>query len=372
MLIELSRQRVLRRKEESSMRKVRLFLLLLTLVSTASAFEWPKPSDANYVIKDFKFDNGQLLPELKIHYLTWGEPKRDAQGHVTNAILILHSTGGSTEQFTRDRFAGVLFNPGQLLDVTKFYIIMPDSIGHGKSSKPSDGMRARFPNYRYGDMVRAQQMLVTDHLKVEHLRLVMGMSMGCMHAWVWAETYPTMMDGVIPLACLPVELAGRNRMWRKAAHDAITKDPEYNNGDYTHQVRGLITAEQILALVGSNPRERQREYPTGAAAEKFMDEVLKPYPDADGNDVAYALDSSIGYNPDPKLGEIKVPVLAINFADDLINPPDLGIFEPEVKKVPRGRAVLIPATDQTHGHGTHTWADFWKQYLAEFLQQTGK
>lgn len=349
-------------------------VLLMTVFAGANSFalDWPKANEAEYIIQNFKFDNGRSLPELRIHYLTWGEPKRDAQGKVTNAILILHSTGGSTEQFTRDRFAGVLFNPGQILDVTKYFIIMPDSIGHGKSSKPSDGLHAKFPTYRYNDMVRAQQMLVAEHLKVEHLRLVIGMSMGCMHAWVWAETYPTMMDGVMPLACLPVEIAGRNRMWRKAAHDAITKDPEYNNGDYTHQVHGLVTAEQILALVGSNPWERQKEYPTGAAAEKFMDEVLLPYPHADGNDVAYALDSSIGYDPKPKLGTIQAPVLAINFADDLINPPELGIFESAVKEVPKGRAILVPFSEKTHGHGTHTWADFWKQYLAEFLQQTSK
>lgn len=348
-----------------------LFLIIAFCSSQAAAFDWPKPAEGDYVIKDFKFDNGQSLPELKLHYLTWGEPKRDAQGHINNAILILHSTGGSSGQFLREYFAGALFNPGQILDPAKYYIIMPDSIGHGKSSKPSDGLHAKFPAYRYSDMVRAQQMLVADHLKVEHLRLVMGMSMGCMHAWMWAEDYPTMMDGVMPMACLPVELAGRNRMWRKAAHDAITKDPEYNNGDYAHPVHGLATAEQILSLVGSNPPERQKKYPTGEAAEKFMDETAtNAFEHIDGNDLAYALDSSLGYNPDPKLGEIKVPVLAINFGDDLINPPELGIFEPEVKKVPKGRAILIPATDKTHGHGTHTYAEFWKQYLQEFLQQT--
>src|SRR5437870_3117995 len=193
--------------------QTRLIIFLMAIFAGVNcfAFDWPKPAESAYIIKDFQFDNGQSLPELRIHYLTWGEPKRDAQGRVTNAILILHSTGGSTAQFTRDRFTGVLFNPGQILDVTKYYIIMPDSIGHGKSSKPSDGLHAKFPNYRYADMVRAQQMLVAEHLKVEHLRLVIGMSMGCMHAWVWAETYPTMMDGVMPLACLPVEIAGRNR-----------------------------------------------------------------------------------------------------------------------------------------------------------------
>jgi homoserine O-acetyltransferase/O-succinyltransferase len=354
--------------------KLRTALLILFVFLAATfcfAFDWPKPNEGDYTVKDFQFADGEKLPELRLHYLTWGDAKRDAQGHVTNAILILHSTGGSSGQFLKEYFAGALFNPGQILDVTKYYIIMPDSIGHGKSSKPSDGLHAKFPAYRYADMVRAQQMLVADHLKVDHLRLVMGMSMGCMHAWIWAESYPAMMDGVMPLACLPVEIAGRNRMWRKAAHDAITQDPEYNNGDYAHPVHGLATAEQILALVGSNPRERQKKYPTGEAAEKFMDETAaNAIAHIDGNDLAYALDSSLGYNPDPKLSQIPVPVLAINFGDDLINPPELRIFEPEVKKVPKGRAILIPASDQTHGHGTHTYADFWKQYLQEFLQET--
>jgi homoserine O-acetyltransferase/O-succinyltransferase len=348
-----------------------LTLIFFLVATSCFAFDWPKPNEADYIIKDFQFANGDKLPELKLHYLTWGEPKRDAQGHVTNAVLILHSTGGSSGQFLREYFAGALFNPGQVLDVTKYYIIMPDSIGHGKSSKPSDGMHARFPAYRYTDMVKTQHMLVADHLKVDHLRLVMGMSMGCMHAWMWAEQYGTMMDGVMPLACLPVEIAGRNRMWRKAAHDAITKDPDYNNGDYAHPVHGLGTAEQILQLVGSNPHERQLKYPTGEAAMKFMDETAtNAMAHIDGNDLAYALDSSLDYNPEPGLSQIKPPVLAINSADDLINPPDLGIFEPAVKKVPKGRVILIPETDKTHGHGTHTYAEFWKQYLQEFLQQT--
>ncbi len=346
----------------------RIFIGLFLFTSASFAYEWPKPSEADYLIKDFKFANGQSLPELRMHYLTWGEPKRDAQGHVTNAVLILHSTGGSSGQFLNERFAGTVFNPGQVLDVTKYYVIMPDSIGHGKSSKPSDGMHARFPAYRYADMVRAQNMLVSEHLKIDHLRLVMGMSMGCMHAWVWAEEYPTMMDGVVPLACLPVEIAGRNRMWRKTAHDAITKDPEYNNGDYTHPIHGLATAEQILQLVGSNPLVRQKTYPTGAAAEKLMDDVALLNHGEDGNDLAYALDSSLDYNPEPKLAEIKAPLLAINFADDLINPPELGIFEPSLKKVAKGRAVLIPLGPKTVGHGTHTSAAVWQQYLVEFLQ----
>jgi homoserine O-acetyltransferase len=350
--------------------KTKLLLLVLALFTSTSAANYPAPREADYLIKDFAFGSGERLPELRIHYRTLGEPQRDAQGHVTNAILILHSTGGSSEQFLNDRFAAVLFNPGQLLDSTKYFIIIPDSIGHGKSTKPSDGLHARFPHYRYADMVRAQHQLVTDHLKIDHLRLVIGMSMGCMHAWLWAEDYPSMMDGTIPLAGLPAEIAGRNRMWRKTAHDAITLDPEYAGGDYKKQPRGVATAYQILALVGSNPVERQRQYPTGPTAEKYMDEVAQLPRHEDGNDLAYALDSSLGYDPRPRLSSIQAPLLAINFADDLINPPELGILESAIKEVPNGRAILVPAGPNTHGHGTHTYAEVWKEHLQQFLQQT--
>ncbi|MCU1310947.1 MAG: Alpha/beta hydrolase [Candidatus Angelobacter sp.] len=351
--------------------KTKFLLIILALLSSfAFAANYPTPKEGDYIIKDFAFAGGEKLPELRLHYRTLGEPQRDAQGNVTNAILILHSTGGSSEQFLNDRFAAVLFNPGQLLDSTKYFIIIPDSIGHGKSSKPSDGLHARFPQYRYADMVRAQHQLITDHLNVQHLRLVMGMSMGCMHAWMWAEDYPRIMDGTIPLACLPVEIAGRNRMWRKTAHDAITLDPEYAGGDYKKQPRGTAIAAQILALVGSNPPERQRQYPTAAAADKYMDHVAQLTPEADGNDIAYALDSSLGYDPHPKLSTIQAPLLAINFADDLINPPELGILESSIKDVPHGRAILVPAGPNTHGHGTHTSAEVWKSHLEAFLKET--
>jgi homoserine O-acetyltransferase len=348
-----------------------VFALVVSLASSSAiGANYPQPKEGDYIVKNFQFASGETLPELRLHYRTLGEPRRDAKGNVTNAILILHSTGGSSEQFLNDRFAAVLFNPGQLLDSSKYFIIIPDSIGHGKSSKPSDGMHARFPQYRYQDMIRAQHQLVTEHLGVPHLRLLMGMSMGCMHAWMWAEQYPQIMDGTMPLACLPVEIAGRNRMWRKAAHDAITLDPEYAGGDYKKQPRGLVTAAQILALVGSNPVERQRQYPTGAAAEKYMDQIAQLTHGEDGNDLAYALDSSLGYDPHPKLSTIQAPLLAINFADDLINPPELGILEAAIKDVPKGRMVLVPFGPNTHGHGTHTSAEVWKSHLEAFLKET--
>ena len=352
---------------------MKIFLtLILFFCRLALAAGFPALAEADYIIQNFQFDSGQTLPELRLHYRTLGEPKRDAKGRVTNAILILHSTGGSSEQFLNDHFAGVLFNPGQLLDPEKYFIIIPDSIGHGKSSKPSDGLHARFPRYRYSDMVRAQHQLLTEHLKVDHLRLVMGMSMGCMHTWLWAESYPEMMDGAIPLACLPVEIAGRNRMWRKTAYDAITLDPKYDKGDYKQQPRGLVTANQILALVGSSPVERQKQYPTAEAADKYLDDASRIRPGEDANDLAFALGSSSGYDPHSKLAAITAPVLAINFGDDLINPPELGVLEESIKSVPHGRAVIIPAGPNTHGHGTHTWAAVWQSYLEQFLKQTGR
>jgi homoserine O-acetyltransferase/O-succinyltransferase len=351
--------------------KTKSLLLTLALLSSyAFAANFPTPKEGDYIVKGFVFTSGEKLPELRLHYRTLGEPQRDAQGNVTNAILILHSTGGSSEQFLNDRFAAVVFNPGQLLDPAKYFIIIPDSIGHGKSSKPSDGLHAHFPQYRYADMVRAQHQLITDHLKINHLRLVMGMSMGCMHAWMWAEDYPRIMDGTIPLACLPVEIAGRNRMWRKTAHDAITLDPEYAGGDYKKQPRGTALAVEVLELQGGNPRDRQRQYPTAAAVEKYMDHIVQLSQQDDGNDLAYALDSSLGYDPHPKLSTIQAPLLAINFADDLINPPELGILEASIKEVPHGRAIIVPAGPNTHGHGTHTSAEVWKNHLEAFLKET--
>lgn len=321
------------------------------------------------MIKDFHFHDGETYPELRLHYRTLGKLKTSPDGK-TNAILLLHSTGGSGEQFLNDHFAGVLFNPGQPFDVTQNFIIIPDAIGHGHSSRPSDGLRARFPHYNYDDMVEAQYRLVADRLKIGHLKMVIGMSMGCMHAWLWAEEHPEMMDGVMPLACLPVEIAGRNRMWRKVAWDAIVKDPAYDGGDYSAEPHGLGLAVDILQLISSSPVERQRTLPTGNSADAFIDKQEQfAAAHYDANDLAYQIDSSRGYDPAPKLDSIKAKVLAINFGDDLINPPELGILEREIKKVPRGRAVIVPASAQTHGHGTHTWPEFWKQYLESFLRE---
>jgi homoserine O-acetyltransferase len=348
-------------------------LVALSLLQAAATPAPKPPAEADYVIRNFRFASGETLSELRIHYRTYGEPRKDAQGIVRNAVLVMHGTGGTGGQFVGAGFAGVLFQPGQLLDASRYYIIMPDDIGHGKSSKPSDGMHARFPRYRYRDMLDAEHRLLTEGLGVNHLRLVIGTSMGGMHTWLWGETYPEFMDALMPLASLPTQIAGRNRVWRRTAIDAIRNDPEWNNGDYTSQPQGLRTAAALLWLVGSNPILRQKAAPTLAQADAVLDDYVATYlRTGDANDILYALESSADYDPGPGLETIVAPLLAVNSADDLVNPPELGILEHEITRVPHGRAVVIPLSEQTVGHGTHTKAVVWQHYLDELLRATEK
>lgn len=343
-------------------------LVIMNVVVVIRAGKYPEPTPGDFVIHGFTFKSGEVLPELKLHYVTFGTPVKDSAGIVRNAVLILHGTGGNHHQFLRDQFAGELFGAGQLLDATRYFIVIPDGIGHGGSSKPSDGLHARFPRYTYDDMVLAQYRLLTEKLGVNHLRLVMGTSMGGMHTWVWSETYPDFMDLAMPLACLPVEIAGRNRMQRKMIIDAIRTDPEWNNGEYKTQPRGIITANYLLMIMGSAPLQMQRVTPTREAADKLLDETIKVRAaQTDANDLLYQLDASREYNPEPKLETIKTRLLAINSADDEINPPELAIAEQAIKRVKHGRFVLLSIGDQTRGHGTHTLAALWKQYLTELL-----
>ena len=330
--------------------------------------------EGDLVVHDFKFRSGESLPELRLHYTTLGTPSRDAKGRVTNAVLILHGTGGDGHQFLRPQFSGVLFVPGGLLDAGKYFIILPDDIGHGKSSKPSDGLHAHFPQYDYDDMVQAEHLVVTKGLKVNHLRLVMGTSMGCMHSFVWGETYPDFMDALMPLACLPVQIAGRNRIWRKMTIDAIRDDPAWLDGEYKNQPQaGLRNAIDLLIIAGSAPIQMQKSYPTRDAADAWLeDATAKDLATLDANDFMYQVASSRNYDPSGALDKIKAPVMWINSGDDFINPPELGIAQEEVKKIPAGQFVLIPASDQTHGHGTHTWAQVWKDHLAELLRKSGR
>ena len=334
------------------------------------ATDYPLPTEGDYTVRDFKFASGETLPELRLHYRTLGTPEKDAQGKTTNVVLIMHGTTGSGAQFIRPEFAGELFGKDQPLDATKFFIVMPDAIGHGKSSKPSDSMHAKFPRYGYIDMVEAQYRLLTDGLAVNHARLVMGTSMGGMHTWLWGELHPDFMDALLPLASLPTQISGRNRAWRRVIFDAIRNDPDWHAGDYTAQPPSLRTAAEMLWFMSGNPVLRQKEAPTLAktdeALDKFVDDYMKT---GDANDVLYALEASRDYDPGPNLEKIRAPLLAINSADDLINPPELGILEREIKRVPKGRAVIIPLSDETRGHGSHTVAALWKDELLKLLNE---
>ena len=362
--------------------KVHAFFLILVsiLISTSPAFaqtaataqqQWPT-HEGDYVVRTFHFRDGETLDNLRLHYTTLGTAERDAQGRVTNAVLILHGTGGTGHQFLRPIFAGVLFGPGQLLDSSKHFIILPDDIGHGKSSKPSDGMRMRFPKYAYEDMVQGEYDLVTEGLHVNHLRLVMGTSMGCMHTWMWGETYPQFVDALMPLACLPVQIAGRNRMTRKMIMDSIQDDPAWERGNYKSEpINGLRAALDVEILMVSTPLYWQTKYPTRDAADVFLASSLKErLKGLDANDMLYAFNASRDYDPSPELGKITAPLIAVNSADDFVNPPELHIDEKLIRQVPRGRFVQLPITEETRGHGTHTLAAVWKSYLAELLTES--
>ncbi|MGH9564978.1 MAG: alpha/beta fold hydrolase, partial [Candidatus Angelobacter sp.] len=305
------------------------------------------------------------------HYYTLGTPQKDANGKVKNAVLILHGTTGSGRQFLNDHFAGVLFGPGQLLDAAKYFIILPDNIGHGDSSKPSDGLHMKFPHYEYDDMIELQYRLLTQGLGVNHLRLVMGTSMGGMHSWLWAEQHPDFIDASLPLASQPVEIAGRNRMMRRMIMDDIRNSPDFNNGDYMQPPHGLAAALQVLLIMVSAPVRMQKELPTRDAADQSLETFIANHmKTTDANDMLYAFDSSRNYNPEPQLDKITAPLTAINSADDTINPPELKILDRDIQRVKKGRYVLLPITDQTRGHGTHSLPAIWKQYLAELLQRS--
>lgn len=343
----------------------------LLLVATARAADWPTPTEGDFIAKDFRFQSGETLPELRIHYRTLGEPRKDAKGRATNAVLIGHGTGGTGAQFLRPDFAGELFGEGQLLDARKYFIVLADGIGHGQSSKPSDGLRAAFPKFGYRDMVRAQYLLLTEGLGVNHARLVMGTSMGGMHTWIWGTEYPDFMDALLPLASLPGPISGRNRVWRKTLIDAIRNDPGWAGGDYTTQPAALRTAASLLFFMGSNAVLRQQQMPTLAQADaelrKYLDGAL---PNLDANDLLYQVSASWDYDPSPHLEKIRAPLVAVNSADDLINPPELGILEREIGRVKGGEAIVLPLGPQTRGHGTHTVAVNWKDHLARLLERS--
>lgn len=346
------------------MRKIPLLFALALSAghAAAQAASYPEPVSADFTIPQFRFASGETLTNLKLHYTTIGKLNGN------NAVLILHGTGGSGRGFLSDRFAGNLFGAGQPLDAAKYFIILPDGIGHGESSKPSDGLHARFPRYGYSDMVTSQYRLVTEALGARHLRLVMGTSMGGMQCWMWGERYPAFMDALFPLASAPVQIAGRNRMIRRTIIDSIRRDPEWKEGNYDMQPRGLTTAMYGLMFMLSVPLEWHAEAPTQAEADRFFDDWIRNRRAAyDANDLLYQFEASEDYDPSPDLEKITAPLFAVNSADDQVNPPELGILEREIKRVKRGRYKLLPITSATRGHGTHSLPEIWGGYLKELL-----
>ncbi len=355
-------------------------MALAPVATTASAsaasapttdFDMSQVHETDYLIRNVTFRSGEKLPEVRIHYRTIGTAHRDASGKIDNAVLILHGTGGTGMQFLRPRFTG-LMSPGAPLDPARYFIILPDNIGHGGSSKPSDGLRMAFPHYDYDDMVELQRRLLREGLGVEKLRLAFGTSMGCMHIFIWAEKYPDFARAAMPMACQPIEIAGRNRMWRQAAMDMIRTDPAWNEGNYkTQPIHGLRGAAYLGLIAGSAPVYLQDRYPTRQAAEAYLKEMIEQtIPTLDANDYLYYFDSSRNYNPWPKLDNIRVPMTWINSADDFINPPGLKITEAAAARMPSVRYLLIPEDKTTQGHGTHSWAKFWQDELVNLLQRT--
>lgn len=354
------------------MRMNRLVALLgacLLCAVSVHAADYPAPVEGDFVAHGFTFASGETLPEMTLHYRTIGSPRRNAAGVVENAVIIMHGTGGSGQSFLSRTFGGELFGAGQILDATKYFIVLPDGVGHGKSTKPSDGLHARFPHYNYDDMVRAQHLLLTDGLNVNHLRLALGTSMGAMQCWVWGEMYPDFVDGLVPLASAPTQIAGRNRVMRTMITDSITHDPAWKNGEYTQEPReGLVGAINLLMMMTSSPLQWQKQAPTRDAADQwYADQIRTRVAATDANDMLYQFNASRDYDPSPNLETITASLLAINSADDVVNPPELGLMERLMPRVKHGRYILIPTSDQTRGHGTHSLPAVWGRYLREFL-----
>jgi homoserine O-acetyltransferase len=343
-------------------------LLLAVPVGAAETTQWPNQKEADFVIDDFRFADGETLSELKLHYITLGTPRKNAAGEIGNAIVLLHGTSGTGKNWLMPSLAGELFGEGQPLDASQYFIIMPDGIGRGGSSKPSDGLRMKFPHYRYHDIVEAEHRLVTEGLGLKHLRLVLGSSMGGMHVWMWGEMYPGLMDGLVPIASQPTEISGRNWLTRRMAIEAIRHDPDWNDGDYQRNPSHYIYTAPMGSLMTESPVRLQEMAPTRAAADALYQKWVEGASKGDANNQLYAIEAVLDYNPAPDLGKIRAKLLAINFADDEVNPPDLGVMEPAIRQIPGARAVLVPAGPETHGHFTHLRAAVWKNFLADFMK----
>jgi homoserine O-acetyltransferase len=342
-------------------------VLALAVQPAAAQTPWPNQQAGDFVIKDFKFASGETIAELKLHYVTLGTPKRDASGAIVNGVVLLHGTSGSGADWLRPSLADELFKPGQPLDAAKYFIILPDAIGRAGSSKPSDGLRAKFPHYRYHDIVTSEHRLVTEHLNVKHLRLVLGSSMGGMQSWMWGYMYPDLMDGVIPIASQPIQVSGKNWYQRRLAIEAIKHDPDWNGGNYTRNptnyvytaVAGFVQTENIIQI--------QKMAPTQAAADELYFKQVEAAKRRDANDVLWGIEAVMDYDPAAHLSKIKAKLLAINFGDDGTNAPELGTLEEGVAKIKGAKYVIVPGTKETHGHFTHLRAAFWKEHVAKFM-----
>ena len=332
---------------------------------------WPNQHEGDFLLNDYVFESGEMLPELKLHYTTLGTPHRDAAGEIDNAVLLLHGTSGTGKNWLLPSLADELFGAGQPLDAARYFIVMPDGVGRGGSSKPSDGLRAKFPHYRYRDIIASQHRLLTEHLGIRHLRLVLGSSMGGMHCWMWGGMYPGFMDALVPIASQPVEISGRNWISRRIAIEAIRNDPGWNEGNYTSKPTHYVRTAPFASLMTENVVRLQEMGSTREAADALYRQWVANVAKGDANDQLYATEAVMDYDPVPLLGKITARLLAINFADDAVNPPELGVVEPAIRQIPGARFVLVPATAETHGHFTHLRAAIWKSHLAAFLKELG-
>ncbi len=345
-------------------------LALLGLAPDALAAGLPGQKEGDHVARDFKLQGGEVLPEARLHYTTLGTPRRDASGRIGNAVLLLHGTTGTGKSFLAPSLAGEIFGPGQPLDAARWYVILPDGLGRGGSTKPSDALKGRFPRYGYGDVVEAQHLLVTEGLGVSHLRLVLGTSMGGMHAWMWAERWPTMMDAVMPIASQPTQISGRNLLWRRIVTEAIRADPGWKGGDYQAPPRQWLRVLPLIAVMADSPARLQAQAPTREAANALFDRMVETGAEGlDASDLLYWFESSWDYDPEPGLGKIQARLVAVNFADDEINPASLGVMERLVARVPRGSFAIVPASEKTRGHSTLTQAAVWKPHLESLLRE---
>jgi homoserine O-acetyltransferase len=323
--------------------------------------------EGTFVIRNFRFQTGEMLPELRIHYATLGTLKRDAAGHCTNAVLVMHGTGGVS--FIGPEFVRELYAEGQPLDAGRYYVIVPEMIGFGGSSKPSDGLRARFPRYGYNDMVETEYRLVTEALGVDHLRLILGTSMGGMHTWLWGEKYPGMMDALMPIACQPMQISGRNFLWRHVITEAIRNDPDWHGGDYEKQPTRWLSVLPLQTMMLETPVRLQAAGPTRDKAKELFDRIVDTgRKTRDANDSLYQFDSSWDYDPEPNLGKIEAKLWAVNFADDPVNPVELNVMDRLMAKVPNGRLITMPASSQSFGHSNVYHPETWRDYVAEFLK----